>query len=116
MFLVVITLFPSCRNTPDPSETPQQANQAATRLDQPGLEDTEDKTEAFANGLLDLSMVVKQQESHKLNEYFAEEVIATPFPFQPLEEHHRVKWVGEHGWELNTSPVAMDRDTFWETG
>ncbi len=111
VLIVIISLASACQNQ---SEEAQPHSPPATQadLDQAALKDTEEKTEAFANGLLDLSMVVKAQETHRLQDYFAEQMTATPWPHQPEPEANRVKWIGEHGWKRKTEPVKMDRHAY----
>ena len=87
-------------------------------VDREALELVEERTEAFANRLLDLSVATTRAEWDALPDFFAAQLHATPLPTQPESVTPRLKWIAAHGWTLSPEAAPMVRGEFlrhWRT-
>ena len=83
---------------------------AGPRTDEPvDLELIEERTESFANALLDLSVTVRDGEIAKAGKHFAPQVTATPFPTAFNETQRVRKWIHSHGWVLEPDPRRLQK-------
>jgi hypothetical protein len=70
------------------------------------LEMVEDLSESLANDLLDLSLAVRDRDLVKVATFFADTVVATPFPSEPDREKPHVKWISLHRWSARGTASA----------
>jgi len=83
---------------------------AGPRGDEPvGLELIEERTESFANALLDLSVAVRDGEIAKVGKHFAPQVVANPFPTAVKKSQQVRKWIHSHGWVLKADPHRLQK-------
>jgi hypothetical protein len=75
-------------------QTPQAS------IDQKRLEEIEERSEAIANGLLELSVAVRDFETRRIPEFFADPAHLTPLPAEPAQSVTEVKWVQRRGWRF----------------
>ena len=81
----------------------------ALKLDHSQLEEVEELTEALANHLLEFSVAARQKDRESIAAFFAASLSSPPFPSTPQDEKPTVKWLSEHGWQLesvNREPTA----------
>jgi hypothetical protein len=87
-------------------------------IDRQRLEDIEDRSEAIANQLLELSVLVRDGDTKKVAEFFAAPALATPLPAEAAPASPKVKWVQEHGWKFEPNKTASTTraqlDKQWE--
>ncbi len=81
-------------------QTPQSSVAPKAQVDRRSLEDIEDRSEDIANGLLELSVAVRDDNPQKIAGYFAESAMTTPLPAAPTAQTPEVKWVQKHGWKF----------------
>ena len=75
----------------------------AQKIDRLALEHTEELTESLANQLLELSVAALQKDREALTAFFAASLSSPPFPSTPQDEKSTVKWLSEHGWQLESA-------------
>jgi hypothetical protein len=75
-------------------------------VDRRYLEDIEDRSEDIANGLLELSVIVRDYNARRIAEFFAEPALTTPLPAAPTAQTPEVKWVQKHGWQFEPKKTA----------
>jgi len=88
------------------------------KFDQKTLETLEEKTEALANRLLDLSVATRSVDINGIAGFFADRVEGTPFPSRPDASTHQFKWVSRRLWSLTEKGTLMEKKAFlghWET-
>ena len=92
--------------------SPSRAGSAVS-VDPRELEAVEELTEAIANDLLEFSVALRKRDTDDAGRYLADPVKARPFPPQPGPLVPRVKWIAEHGWNLDAaSERTMPRAAF----
>lgn len=79
--LGLLILVPTCTREAVTQKSEQKGTSAM--LDRAALEAVEERTEAFANRLLDLSVVVRKGGGERMTAFFADQLEATPFPHEP---------------------------------
>ena len=81
------------------------------------LEELEDRSEDIANGILELAVAVRDVNTAKIAEFFAEGAKATPLPAEKTEAAPEVKWIQKHGWKFEPKTlVATNRTTMQNSG
>ena len=76
----------------------------------------EELTESLANHLLELSVAARQKDQAAIVDFFAASFSSPPFPSTPQDEKQTVKWLSEHGWQLESAnPGPTDRHKFLES-
>lgn len=81
-----------------------------SEVDRRKLEELEDKSEDVANGLLDLAVALRDGDTRKAADYFADPARTTPLPAAPAAAKPQVKWIQQQAWELETGKtVSMTR-------
>ncbi len=76
----------------------------------------EELTESLANQLLELSVAARQKDRAAIADFFTVSLSSPPFPSTPQDETPTLKWLSEHGWQLesaNSGPT--DRQEFLES-
>jgi hypothetical protein len=69
-------------------------------IDRRKLEEIEDKSEDVANGILELAVALRDGDTKKVADYFADPAQTTPLPSAPTAATSQVKWVQRHGWSF----------------
>tara|TARA_Y100000758_G_scaffold196620_1_gene140256 strand:- start:442 stop:2166 length:1725 start_codon:yes stop_codon:yes gene_type:complete len=87
------------------------AQQKITAIDTEALNATEEFSESLANDLLDLSVAARDKDRTMIEQYFADDLIATPIPVTSLDRPGVVAWITNRDWPTG-SVGSMDRDTF----
>ena len=87
------------------------AQQKTTAIDTEALNATEEFSESLANDLLDLSVAARDKDRTMIEQYFADDLIATPIPVTPLDRPGAVAWITNRNWPTG-SVGSIDRDTF----
>ncbi|HJO28951.1 MAG TPA: VCBS repeat-containing protein [Acidobacteriota bacterium] len=87
------------------------AQQKTTAIDTEALNATEEFSESLANDLLDLSVAARDKDRTMIEQYFADDLIATPIPVTPLDRPGVVAWITNRDWPTG-SVGSIDRDTF----
>ncbi len=82
---------------------------AAEPLD---LELIEERTESFANSLLELSVDIRDGEVSKLAKHFAPRVHGVVFPSSPGTARQVHKWIQKHAWPVHTEGRQLERSEF----
>ncbi len=75
----------------------------AQKIDRLSMEHTEELTESLANQLLELSVAALQKDREAITAFFADSLSSPPFPSTPQDEQPTVKWLSEHGWQLESA-------------
>ena len=75
------------------------------------LETTEDLSESLANDVLALSLAVRDRDLARTGEFFADTVLAPPFPTVPGEAKPQVKWIALHDWSAGPGSDPAPRPT-----
>ena len=75
-------------------------------VDSSRLEVSEELSESLANDLLALSVVTKDRDIEKTAQFFAQDLQSGPFPSQPTDTKHEVKWILSHGWTPSPTGVG----------
>ena len=75
----------------------------AQKIDHLAMEATEELTESLANQLLELSVAARQKDREAIAVFFADSLSSPPFPSTPQDEKPTVKWISEHGWQLESA-------------
>ncbi|MFN0084644.1 MAG: FG-GAP repeat domain-containing protein [Blastocatellia bacterium] len=89
-----------------------------SEIDRRKLEELEDKSEDVANGILELAVALRNGDTSRVADYFADPALATPLPSAPAAATPLVKWVRRHDWNfapnktVATTRAAMARQ--WE--
>jgi ketosteroid isomerase-like protein len=78
--------------------TAPQAPQA--EIDRRKLEELEDKSEDVANGILELAVALRDGDTKRVADYFADPAQTTPLPSAPTAATPHVKWAQKHGWNF----------------
>ena len=71
-----------------------------SEIDRRKLEELEDKSEDVANGLLELAVALRDGDTKKVAEYFADPAQTTLLPSAPTRATPHVKWAQRHGWNF----------------
>jgi hypothetical protein len=90
----------------DVAWTQSQSPAAPSSEERRRLEDLEDRSEAIANQLLELSVLVRDGETDKVAEFFSDPAMTTPLPASATDPSPKVKWVHEHGWKFEPNKTA----------
>lgn len=91
-------------------QTQQTPAVPRTEVDRRSLEDIEDKSEDIANGILELAVAVRNGETGKVAQYFADPTLTTPLPAVTTPATPEVKWVQKYGWDfVPKKPVSTTR-------
>jgi hypothetical protein len=94
---------PSPQKTPPTAQPPQPAQPPKfepVKTDGRELEELEEKAEAIANELLELSVAVRDYDARRTADFFTEPALVTPLPAAPAPATPKVKWVREHSWKF----------------
>jgi hypothetical protein len=94
---------PSPQKTPPTAQTPQPTQPPKfepVKTDGRKLEELEERAEAIANELLELSVAARDYDARRAAEFFTEPALTTPLPAAPAPAAPKVKWVREHGWKF----------------
>ena len=86
---------PAGTQTPPVRAVPEAPQSETARL-----ETIEDLSESLANDILELSVAVRDRDLARAGEFFADTVLAPPFPAVPGEAKPQVKWVSLHDWSV----------------
>jgi hypothetical protein len=86
------------------------------KIDLSQLLAVEELTEALANQLLELSVAARQKDQAAIADFFAASLSSPPFPSTPGDEKPTLKWLSEHGWQLESAnPQSTARQRFLES-
>lgn len=69
-------------------------------IDRRKLEELEDKSEDVANGILELAVALRDGDTKRVADYFADPAQTTPLPSSPTAATPHVKWAQKHGWNF----------------
>jgi hypothetical protein len=75
------------------------------------LDATEDLSESLANDVLALSVAVRDRDRARVGEFFADSVLAPPFPSVAGDANPEVKWISLHGWSAAPGADPSERPT-----
>lgn len=103
LLLAVAIIAPSRRALMQTAQTPPVPK---ADVDRRYLEDIEDRSEDIANGLLELSVIVRDYNTRRIAEFFADPALTTPLPASPTAQTPEVKWVQKHGWQFEPKKTA----------
>ncbi len=88
----------------------------ARKIDLSQMEAVEELTESLANHLLKFSVAARQKDRESIAAFFAASLSSPPFPSTPQDEKVTVKWLSEHGWQLDSAnPGPAARQKFLES-
>ncbi len=86
------------------------------KIDFSQLGAVEELTESLANHLLELSVAARQKDQAAIADFFTASLSSPPFPSTPQDEKPTLKWLSEHGWQLESAnPGPTDRQEFLES-
>jgi hypothetical protein len=98
LFLALTGIAPLRTAYLQTKSTAPQAPQA--EIDRRKLEELEDKSEDVANGILELAVALRDGDTKRVAEYFADPAQTTPLPSSPAATAPHVKWAQKHGWNF----------------
>jgi hypothetical protein len=75
-------------------------------LDRANLEAIEERTEALANELLELSVAVRDFDTRRAANFFTETATVTALPAGPTESKPDLRWTTKHGWNFQPGTTA----------
>ena len=81
-------------------------------LNRDSLETVEDLSESLANDLLDLSVVTRERDVTQMASFFADQVLATPFPSHRKEERSKTPLVRSFVWDFADAPADLSGKVF----
>ena len=104
----LLLIIPACSR----ETVTQKGGQDGVLLDRAALEALEERTEAFANRLLDLSVVVRKGGGERMITFFADQLEATPFPHEPEPVTLQPGGFATREWVIQKQPNTMSRNDF----
>lgn len=75
-------------------------------LDRQKLEVIEERTEALANSLLELSVAVRDYDTRRVSGFFTETATITPLPSAPTDAKPDIRWTEKHGWAFQPNAAT----------
>ncbi|MFQ5742308.1 MAG: FG-GAP repeat domain-containing protein [Acidobacteriota bacterium] len=85
-----------------PQQPGPQSGPLRAQLERGKLEATEDRTEALASQVLELSRALRAFNTTRVAEFFSNPSWVTPLPTEATELEPRIKWIQRHGWRPQT--------------
>lgn len=104
LLLALAAMMPLCiAHLQTKTTTPQPPQ---SEIDRRKLEELEDKSEDVANGILELALALRDGDTKRVAEYFADPARTTPLPSAPTDLTPHVKWVRKHGWNFEPNKTV----------